>query len=91
MITSNSMHLSASPKGQPHSIESPELIDRLATELRASGDRDLPHAFYVEQVKRTLSGEISPEALVAANDDDGNTRASSMCSPSVFQCWAMPE
>ena len=89
MITSNSMH-SASPKGQPHSIESPELIDRLATELRSSGDRDLPHAFYVEQVKRTLAGETSPEGLVAANDD-GNNRASSLCSSSVFQCWAMPE
>jgi hypothetical protein len=91
MITSNSMQLSASPKAQPHSIETPELIDRLATELRASGDRDLPHAFYVEQVKRTLSGDINPEALVAANDDEGITRVSSMCSPSVFQCWAMPE
>jgi hypothetical protein len=91
MITSNSMPLSAVPAGRPHPIGSPELIDRLATELRASGDRDLPHAFYVEQVKRTLSGEISPEGLIAANDDDGHPRTSSMCSSSVFQCWAMPE
>lgn len=57
MITSNSMPISASPRSAPQSINTPELIDRLAAEMRATGDRELPHSFYVEQVKRSLAGQ----------------------------------
>ncbi len=57
MITSNSMPISASPEEATQSIDTPELIDRLATEMRATGDRELPHSFYVEQVKRSLAGQ----------------------------------
>lgn len=54
MITSNSMPISASVEEALHSIDTPDLIDRLAAEMRATGDRELPHSFYVEQVKRSL-------------------------------------
>ena len=86
MITSNSMPISADGQGQARAIPTPELIDRLATELRATGDRELPHSFYVEQVKRKLANET------AANDDKVNLgRTSAAATSSVFNCWARPE
>ncbi|MQB10550.1 hypothetical protein DXT96_11900 [Agrobacterium sp. ICMP 6402] len=89
MITSNSMPISASPEEAQHSIDTPELIDRLAAEMRATGDRELPHSFYVEQVKRTLAGQTT--ARRAANDEMPRTKIPAASTSSVFQCWAMPE
>ncbi len=81
MITSNSMPLSAVGNNSSRAIPTPELIDRLAAEMRATGDRELPHSFYVEQVKRKL-----------ANDDRVElTNVPAAATSSVFHCWAMPE
>ncbi len=57
MITSNSMPISTVDGKQPRIIPTSELIDRLATEMRETGDRELPLSFYVEQVKRKLANE----------------------------------
>ncbi|CVI54470.1 hypothetical protein CFBP4996_09590 [Agrobacterium leguminum] len=88
MITSNSMPISASPEEAQHSIDTPDLIDRLAAEMRATGDRELPHSFYVEQVKRTLAGKTAKRA---DNDEMPRTKIPAAGTSSVFQCWAMPE
>ncbi|MGG2478187.1 hypothetical protein ACNVD4_22685 [Rhizobium sp. BR5] len=88
MITSNSMPISASAQEAPHSIDTPELIDRLAAEMRAAGDRELPHSFYVEQVKRVLAGKTVKRA---DNDEMPRTKIPAAGTSSVFQCWAMPE
>ncbi|CUX26722.1 hypothetical protein G3A56_14715 [Rhizobium oryzihabitans] len=88
MITSNSMPISASAEEAPHSIDTPDLIDRLAAEMRATGDRELPHSFYVEQVKRTLAGKTVKRA---DNDEMPRTKIPAAGTSSVFQCWAMPE
>ncbi|WP_288427952.1 hypothetical protein [uncultured Agrobacterium sp.] len=86
MITSNSMPISAAGNTQPHTLPTNELIDRLATEMRATGDRELPLSFYVEQVKRKLATEA------AANDDKADTGSHpAAATSSVFHCWAMPE
>ncbi len=60
MITSNSMPISTVDGKQPRIIPTSELIDRLATEMRETGDRELPLSFYVEQVKRKLANENAP-------------------------------
>ncbi|KQO82182.1 hypothetical protein [Rhizobium sp. Leaf262] len=86
MITSNSMPKSAIGNDPSRAIPTPELIDRLAAEMRATGDRELPHSFYVEQVKRKLANEA------AANDDRVElTNVPAAATSSVFHCWAMPE
>lgn len=84
MITSNSMPESTDSTDQSRAIPTPELIDRLAAEMRANGDRDLPHSFYVEQVKRRLTNET------AANDDRVKISRSmpAAATSSVFHCWA---
>jgi hypothetical protein len=86
MITSNSMSLSSVPGDGEKIIPTQELIDRLAAEMRATGDRELPHSFYVEQVKRKLANDA------AANDDRLEPRSiPAAATSSVFHCWAMPE
>lgn len=88
MITSNSMSLSSVPGDGEKIIPTQELIDRLAAEMRATGDRELPHSFYVEQVKRTLAGKAVKRA---DNDERPSTKIPPAGTSSVFQCWAMPE
>ncbi|MGN8151135.1 hypothetical protein ACTJK5_02560 [Agrobacterium sp. 22094] len=86
MITSNSMPISTVDGKQPRIIPTSELIDRLATEMRETGDRELPLSFYVEQVKRKLANEN------AANDDKVNEKTGPAVATSlVFACWALPE
>ncbi|MGX5664978.1 hypothetical protein G6N76_02895 [Rhizobium daejeonense] len=72
-------------------LEARELIDRLAEELRASSDVDLPHAYFVEQVKLGLASRELTD-VKAANDIEGYTRPPhNRVAASVFNCWAMPE
>lgn len=62
----------------------PEMIDRLATEMRARCGGELPHSFYVAQVKRKLAGKTVQ--TTAANDETGLGE-----KPSVFHAWALRE
>jgi hypothetical protein len=71
-------------------IETPEMIDRMAAELRARSDTDLPHSFYVEQVRRQLAGEARTRSA-AANDDGSIAARSGQAHPSVFHAWALSE
>ncbi|MGV8938911.1 MAG: hypothetical protein ACOH2J_17465 [Allorhizobium sp.] len=72
-------------------IESKELIDRLAEELRASSDVGLPHSYFVEQVKLGLAG-TSTRDLHADNDSsDMGRKTAANESASVFMSWAMPD
>ena len=84
MITSNSMPISGLGDSQSQALPTPELINRLALEMRAVGDRDLPLSFYAEQVKRRLANN-------AAANDDGvvPSRAPAAATSSVFHCWAL--
>lgn len=71
------------------SLNAADLIDRLAEELRASSDVDLPHSYFVEQVKLTLAGRDMSNAD-AANDAVVAVRKHAVHGGSaVFQAWAM--
>lgn len=87
-MTTNSMHMPDSSKDAGRSIGSPELIERLAKEMQAREGADLPHAFYVEQIRRQLSGEPLINLPNKPSDMNATTPAA---TSSVFQCWAMPE
>jgi hypothetical protein len=68
-----------------------ELIDRLAEELRATSDVDLPHAYFVEQVRHTLAGRTITSDQ-AANDAAALVRKRAVYNDgAVFQAWAMPD
>ncbi|WP_137130341.1 hypothetical protein [Rhizobium sp. FY34] len=89
MVISNSVPVP--PNADPaRIIESPELIDRMAAELRARSDTDLPHSFYVEQIRRQLAGQaIAAQAV--ANDDPMQTKRAGQAHPSVFHAWALSD
>ena len=72
-------------------LDAPELIDRLAEQLRATSGDDLPHAYFVEQVQLGLGGRDLTD-LAAANDIEGaSRRRHPQTNGSVFRAWAMPE
>ncbi len=72
-------------------LDAPELIDRLAEQLRATSGVDLPHAYFVEQVQLGLGGRDLTD-LAAANDIEGaSRRRPPQANGSVFRAWAMPE
>ena len=84
MFTENSMHSSSEGKTAPRVLNTPEFIDRLAQELRAQGDVDLPHSYYVEQVKLRLSGQKTE------NTPAERTQAPYETSD-CFRAWALGE
>lgn len=85
MVTSRSVAVPAgADKAQLNAT--PEMIDRMAAELRARSDTDLPHTFYVAQVRRQLIAQASQR-----NSGPPAAAISSKVQPSVFHAWAMPE
>ncbi|MGK9053814.1 hypothetical protein QTA58_17360 [Neorhizobium sp. CSC1952] len=89
MTASNSVpipHASQS-KGAPRPLDTPGMIDRLATEMRQRSGGELPHSFCVEQVKRQLAGE--PVQTAAANDEPAQKKPADEAS--VFHAWALSE
>ena len=89
MTAPNSMPISdlSAPKDISPSLETPEMIERLAREMRARSGGELPHSFCVEQVKRQLAGRAAGN--LAANDEA--SRFKPMEQSSVFHAWALRE
>ncbi|MHA7968467.1 hypothetical protein [Rhizobium sp. CAU 1783] len=79
------------PASTERVLNTPEFIDRLAEELRASSDVDLPHSYFVEQVRLGLADHDLTD-LAAANDVEGLSRKfPPQANGTVFRAWAMPE
>lgn len=91
MPNENRSAVTSGSSASERAIESPELIDRLAEELRASSDVGLPHAYFVEQVKLRLAGKTTDHHR-AANDISEMARKTAVNeSASVFKSWAIPD
>jgi hypothetical protein len=100
--TPSSVPSSASVPGQPLSpatvtgdtarrLGTREMIDRLATEMRARSGGELPHSYYVEAVRRKLGGLPGemPDEIPAANDRPASQTHAHAAS--VFHAWAIGE
>jgi hypothetical protein len=85
--------VSASRVSDPadRAMEAPQLIDRLAEELRASSDVDLPHSYFVEQVRLGLAGRNVTDHVAANDVESGTNRGRRASAKSVFHAWAMPD
>lgn len=64
-------------------LNTPEMIEQLAQDMRRMSGGELPHAFCIEQVKRQLAGK--PAETAAANAVRTPDKSS------VFHAWAMAE
>ncbi|MCQ2003587.1 hypothetical protein [Rhizobium sp. NRK18] len=74
-------------KTRPLKIE----IERLAEDLRAASDLDLPHSYFVEQAKLKLGGH--PEIATGHKEaiEGRVTHGGQYQSPACFNAWAMPD
>ncbi|MCJ9671184.1 hypothetical protein MOV61_13560 [Neorhizobium sp. BETTINA12A] len=88
MMAPNSMPMpEASKDRDSRSLDTAEMIDRLATEMRARTGGELPHSFYVDQVRRQLAGKSV--AMSAANTETAREKGKEEAS--VFHAWAFSE
>lgn len=67
-------------------LNTPEFIDRLATELHSHGDPDLPHSYYVEQVKLRLAGQDASSVEAETTKSQAPYETSD-----CFRAWALGE
>ena len=66
-------------------LDTPDMIEHLADELRSRSDPCLPRVYYIEQVKRQLAARSG--TLGSARDQA--VPAHTLQSASVFQAWAL--
>ncbi|MBO3761036.1 hypothetical protein [Ciceribacter sp. L1K22] len=69
-------------------LDAPELIERMAAELRTASGSELPLEYFIDQVKRGLAGQETNDSRPQTTE---TRRAAAGTSPSVFHSWAMPE
>lgn len=86
MSAPNSLQNKTERRDQPPSLKRLALIDRLAIEMRARSAGELPHSFYVEQVKRQIAGRSIQ--ISSANHESAPEIVQ---QPSVFHAWALSE
>ncbi len=91
MIASNSMPVpqeTASERGSERGrlLDTPEMIEHLAEELRSRGDPCLPREYYIEHVKRQLAGR---SGIPGVARDQAASKIMPLQSASVFQAWAL--
>lgn len=82
--------------GRNRILDTQEVLDRLAIELRARTGGEQSHEFYVEEVKRRLAGQGVPSQ--GANDAQptrptmaARTTGTPATGTSVFHAWALGE
>ncbi|CAN7539629.1 hypothetical protein LJR030_005519 [Rhizobium sp. LjRoot30] len=92
MTANTSMADKGTTQDASRHLDTPEFIDRLAEKLRHSSGIDLPHAYFVEQVKLKLAGSPAFDAsLGEAAPEAANKPSSDYQSSACFMAWANPE
>lgn len=91
MTPSSSVSVARVSEPVDHALDAPDLIDRLAEQLRQSSDVDLPHSYFVEQVRLGLAGKSLTDRLAANDIESGSHRGQRQQARSVFHAWAMPD
>lgn len=70
-------------------LDRAEMIDRMAKALRLKSGLDLPHGYFVEQVKLQLAGSPAFDRSLLGNDDDKPGTAAAYQSADCFRAWAI--
>ncbi|MBB6178467.1 hypothetical protein [Pseudorhizobium flavum] len=93
MIASNSMPVPQRTPTERTSerarlLDTPDMIEHLADELRSRSDPCLPKEYYLEQVRRQLAGRTGL-TNAAAREQIFGRRHMPLQSASVFHAWAL--
>ena len=91
MTPSSSVSVSRVKEPADRALEAPALIDRLAEQMRQSSDVDLPHSYFVEQVRLGLAGKDLADRLAANDIETGAHRGKRQPARSVFHGLALPD
>lgn len=79
----------SSHEDRQHVMDRKELIDRLAISMRLKSGLDLPHGYFVEQVKLQLAGSPAFDRSLAEPESQPGKNAAIYQSAACFQAWAM--
>lgn len=90
MTIQSSSPASADIQETSRAIDAPELLTRIAEDLRAKSGSDLPLSCFVEQVKLQLAGGKTPEELQQQATGAANSNQPSQLSD-TYMAWAMPQ
>jgi hypothetical protein len=85
-MSDKSQHESEHPEAArkpAHLLSAEAFIQRLAEDLRAKGDPDLPVSFYAEQAKQSLLNGQRRDAPT------NNANVDRACDDTLFQSWAL--
>ncbi|OJU06397.1 hypothetical protein DEM27_04175 [Metarhizobium album] len=92
MTANTNMRDAGTAQDTSRHLDTPEFIDRLAEKLRHSSGIDLPHAYFVEQVKLKLAGSPAFDAsLGEAAPEAANKPLPDYQSSACFTAWAIPD
>ena len=91
MATETGMPAAAETQDTPRTIDTPEFIDRLAENMRHSSGSELPHLYYVEQVKLQLAGDPAFDKTLAAAANAPEKSDAIYHGSDCFKAWAIPE
>lgn len=76
-------------KVEPRLMDGAELLDQLAHAMRLRSGLDLPHAYFVQQVKLQLSGSPAFDQSLANPEEQRGREMPAYESAACFQAWAM--
>lgn len=76
-------------KTEPRLMDGTELLDQLAQAMRLRSGLDLPHGYFVQQVKLQLSGSPAFDQSLANPEDQTRREMPAYESAACFQAWAM--
>lgn len=79
------------PPGGQRFMDRKEFVDRLAQAMRLKSGLDLPHAYFVEQVKLQLAGSPAFDKSLLGSEGNDNHRMPAHQSADCFRAWAIPE
>ncbi len=72
-------------------LDRKELIDRMAKALRLKSGLDLPHGYFVEQVKLQLAGSPAFDRSLLGPEAEESREPASYRSADCFKAWAIPD
>lgn len=86
---SSAANSNTGPDNGQRLMDRAELIERLAQSMRLKSGLDLPHAYFVEQVKLKLAGSPAFDQSLVEPDDPAAKRSAHFKSAACFEAWAM--
>ena len=88
-VSAHAADLQAAASVEGRLLDRTEMIERLANDLRLKSGLDLPHAYFVQQIKLQLSGSPAFDHSLLEPESPAARRAANYQSAACFEAWAI--